>query len=88
MNGKDIVVGVGVEKNGHVIIQTEEEMLPTEVMQQILDNVIAKIIHMNGDKSLINELAEKNRECNTWRWIAILQLGIFVICILKAKGVI
>lgn len=88
MDEKDIVIGIGIEKDGRVVLQTKEETIPTEIVQRVLDEVIGKIIHLNSDKVLNEALAEKTRECNIWRWIAILQLGIFIICILRAKGVI
>lgn len=85
---KEIIVGLGIEKDGHVVIQTEAEELPTDVVQQIMDEVIGRIIHLNSDKNLREEIIETRKELRVWRLIAFLATAIMFITLFKMKGVL
>lgn len=85
---KEIVVGLGVEADGHVVINTEASEIPTEVVQQIMDEVICRIIATNTDKNLREEVIETRRELRTWKILAIFAIVMMFIMILKMKGVI
>lgn len=85
---KEVVVGLGVEKDGHVVINTNAEELPTDVVQQILDEVICKIVNTSTDKNLRIEIIELRRELRTWKILAFFALAMMFIAILKMKGAI
>lgn len=85
---KEIIVGLSVEKDGHVVIQTKAEELPTDVVQQIMDEVIGRIIHLNSNKNLLEEIIETRKELKIWRLIAFLATAIMFLVLLKMKGVL
>ena len=85
---KEIIVGLSVEKDGHVVIQTKAEELPTDVVQQIMDEVIGRIIHLNSNKNLLEEVIETRKELKIWRLIAFLATAIMFLVLLKMKGVL
>ena len=85
---KEIIVGLSVEKDGHVVIQTKAEELPTDVVQQIMDEVIGRIIHLNSDKNLREIIIETRKELKIWRLIAFLATTIMFLVLLKMKGVL
>ena len=85
---KEIIVGLSVEKDGHVVIQTKAEELPTDVVQQIMDEVIGRIIHLNSDKNLREIIIETRKELRIWRLIAFLTTAIMFLVLLKMKGVL
>lgn len=85
---KEIIVGLGVEKDGHVVINTDAEEIPTEVVQQIMDEVICKIIAMNTDKNLREEVMDLRKEVRIWKILAIFAIAMMFITLLKMKGVI
>ena len=85
---KEIIVSLGIEKDGHVVIQTEAEELPTDVVQQIMDEVIGRIIHLNSDKNLREVIIETRKELKIWRLIAFLATTIMFLVLLKMKGVL
>lgn len=85
---KEIIVGLSVEKDGHVVIQTKAEELPTDVVQQIMDEVISRIIHLNSNKNLLEEIIETRKELKVWRLIAFLATAIMFLVLLKMKGVL
>lgn len=85
---KEIIVGLSVEKDGHVVIQTKAEELPTDVVQQIMDEVIGRIIHLNSDKILLKEIIETKKELRVWRLIAFLATVMMFLVLLKMKGVL
>jgi len=76
---KEIIVCLGVEKNGHIVVQTEEEELPVEVVQQVMNEVIHRIVQLNiGTK----------KELKIWRLIAILATAMMFLILLKTKGIL
>lgn len=85
---KEIIVGLSVEKDGHVVIQTKAEELPTDVVQQIMDEVIGRIIRLNSDKKLLEEIIETRKELRVWRLIAFLVTAMMFLVLLKMKGVL
>ena len=85
---KEIIVGLSVEKDGHVVIQTKAEELPPDVVQQIMDEVISRIIHLNSDKNLREVIIETRKELKIWRLIAFLATTIMFLVLLKMKGVL
>ena len=85
---KEIIVGLSVEKDGHIVIQTKAEELPTDVVQQIMDEVIGRIIHLNSDKNLREVIIETRKELKIWRLIAFLATAIMFLVLLKMKGVL
>ena len=85
---KKIIVSLGIEKDGHIVIQTEAEELPTDVVQQIMDEVIGRIIHLNSDKHLLEEIIETKKELRIWRLIAFLATAMMFLVLLKMKGVL
>ena len=85
---KEIIVGLSVEKDGHVVIQTKAEELPTDVVQQIMGEVIGRIIHLNSDKNLREVIIETRKELKIWRLIAFLATAIMFLVLLKMKGVL
>ena len=85
---KEIIVGLSVEKDGHVVIQTKAEELPTDVVQQIMDEVIGRIIHLNSDKNLREVIIETRKELKIWRLIAFLATAIMFLVLLKMKGIL
>lgn len=85
---KEIIVSLGIEKDGHVVIQTKAEELPTDVVQQIMDEVIGRIIHLNSDKTLLEEIIETRKELKVWRLIAFLATAMMFLVLLKMKGVL
>lgn len=85
---KEIIVGLSVEKDGHVVIQTKAEELPTDVVQQIMDEVIGRIIHLNSNKNLLEEIIETRKELKVWRLIAFLATAMMFLVLLKMKGVL
>lgn len=85
---KEIIVGLSVEKDGHVVIQTKAEELPTDVVQQIMDEVISRIIHLNSDKTLLEKIIETRKELKVWRLIAFLATAMMFLVLLKMKGVL
>ena len=85
---KEIIVGLSVEKDGHVVIQTKAEELPTDVVQQIMDEVIGRIIHLNSDKNLREVIIETRKELRVWRLIAFLATTMMFLVLLKMKGVL
>lgn len=85
---KEIIVGLSIEKDGHVVIQTKAEELPTDVVQQIMDEVIGRIIHLNSDKNLREVIIETRKELKVWRLIALLATAMMFLILLKMKGVL
>ena len=87
-SNKEIIVDLSVEKDGHVVIQTKAEELPTDVVQQIMDEVIGRIIHLNSDKNLLEKIIETRKELRVWRLIALLATAMMFLVLLKMKGVL
>lgn len=83
---KDIVVAIGVEKNGHIKLETEAEQLPKEIVQEVLDSVVTKILSTIKPSNVIESYNEAVKESRMWRFIAIAQLIIFCIIIIIMKG--
>lgn len=88
MENKDIVVALGVEKGGRVVLQTTEETLPKEVVQQLLDTVIYQVVKTMTPEETQTYLAETKRELIVWKLIALLSSALMVVILLKAKGVL
>lgn len=88
MENKDIVVALGVEKGGRVVLQTTEETLPKEVVQQLLDTVIYQVVKTMTPEETQKYLAETKRELIVWKLIALLSFALMVVILLKAKGVL
>ena len=85
---KEIIVGLSVEKDGHVVIQTKAEELPTDGVHKIMDEVIGRIIHLNSDKNLREVIIETRKELKVWRLIAFLATAMMFLVLLKMKGVL
>lgn len=83
---KDIVVAIGIEENGHIKLETEAEQLPKEIVQEVLDSVVTKILSTIKPSNVIESYNEAVKESNMWRFIAIAQLIIFCIIIIIMKG--
>ena len=81
--GKDVVIQIDMKETGQVVINTEEEHIPTEIAQKILDEVLAKFIKLN-DCSYSYLKKERKR----WMFIAFTEVGIILLLLLKLKGVI
>lgn len=84
----ETVVKVGVKPDGHIIIDTKAPVLPTDVAQEILDEVICHVLKSNTNEDLRRMVTETKRECTTWKFVAIFATIMMFIMILKMKGVI
>ena len=77
---KDILIKIDVKETGQIVIDTEEEYIPTEIAQRILDEVLTKFTKLNN-YCLI-------KERRRWMFIAFAEIALNLLLLLKLKGVI
>ena len=84
---EETIVKIGVKPDGHIMIDTDAPVIPTNVAQQILDEVICHVLKDNTDARLREMVTDIKAECRTWKMLAIFALAMMFIMILKVKGV-
>lgn len=86
-----VAIEVDVNEEGRIEIKTDEELIPTTVAQQILDQVVAKVtkVKMHDiDDALVHRIAATELKLKIWQGLTI-GFGIaFIIALLKVKGII
>lgn len=76
-------------KEGRWIIKTEQDYIPTEIAQTILDQVIAKVITEKITPEAKEHIVQLIIERNKWRFSAFVGFfALLVVTICKLLGVI
>jgi len=73
-------VGIDVQENGHIVLKTEAEEIPTVVVQQILDNVVGTVIKITKEK--YNEVPQNSNE-KLYKFIALLEFVVLILIAIK-----
>lgn len=86
-----VAIEVDVNDEGRIEIKTDEELIPTTVAQQILDQVVAKVTKVkmhNIDDALVMRIAEAESKLRLWKIITACACVMTIIALLKVKGII
>lgn len=74
-------VGIDVQENGHIVLRTEAEEIPTVVVQQILDNVVGTVIKITKEK--YSEVPQQNTSEKLYKFIALLEFVVLILIAIK-----
>lgn len=88
---KDIYVAVGVDDKGNLKVVTEEESLPIDVINMMLNKIYhdsLKQIAKMKDTDAEDTIKYYKRERRNWMIIAFVALFFAIYILLKAKGVL
>lgn len=88
---KDIYIAVGIDDSGNLKVVTEEEFLPIDVINMMLNKVyhdgIKQIAKMK-DTDAEDVIRYYKKERRNWMVIAFVSLFFAIYVLLKAKGVL
>lgn len=80
----DHTIGINVEENGHIVLNTTVKEIPTEIVQAILDNVVSNVIDITRKKCAENNSNENNHVDNSYKLYRIIAILEFIALILIA----
>ena len=73
-------IGIDVQEDGHIVLKTEAEEIPTIVVQKVLDNVVGTVIKMTKEKY---SNAPQHTNERIYKFIALLEFVVIVLIAIK-----
>lgn len=73
-------IGIDVQENGRIVLETDAKEIPTIVVQKVLDDVIGTVIKMTKEK--YSNVTQHTNE-KIYRFIALLEFVVLILIAIK-----
>jgi hypothetical protein len=73
-------INIDVQEDGHIVLKTEAEEIPTIIVQQVLDNVVGTVIKITKEKY---SNAPQHTNERIYKFIALLEFVVLILIAIK-----